>query len=224
MSTAKSTWGLQRPQSSFCARIEQLRLPVLLLCAPSGHRCFIWSKSAEFTARGQSWQSAAGVATSYLSLLVCEWAASRASTLLAQPASSAAGSAGTRRPGRNSDIATCSCATVGTRGRRRVQPSRPTWTVVRAALIVGADLLLLSVAALRLLFENRRSPLHCSCSQKLFVLPLPFSRCRAASSTCLRACERTPGQRALFVWVGRHLLVLRLRTVGAICNRWNTRS
>ena len=164
------------------------------------------------------------MATSILSLFVNEWAVSRVSAFLTPRPCSAAYSVRTGRPRANSDVATHPRATVGTRRVRRVQPSRPTWTVVRAVLIVGADLLLLSVTALRLLFEKRRSPLHCSCSQKLFVLPLPFSRCRAASSTCLRACERTPGQRALLVWVGRHLLVLRLRTVGAICNRWNARS
>ena len=169
---------------------------------------------------------AAGVATTYLFFPVCEWAASRASTLLAARPGSAAHSARTRRPRANSDVATRPSTTVGIRRDRRVQPSRPTLVLVRAVLIVGADLLLLSVTALSLLFVRRRSPAHCTCSQKLFVLPLPFSRCRAASSTCLRASERVPSQRALLVWVGRHL-VLRLRTVGAIvssCNRWSSRS
>ena len=169
---------------------------------------------------------AAGVATSYLCVQVCEWAASRASILLAARPGSAAHSARTRRPRANSDVATRPSTTVAIRRDRRVQPSRPSLALIRAVLIIGADLLLLSVTALRLLFKNRRSPVHCTCSQKLFVLPLPFSRCRAASSTCLRTCERVPSQRALLVWVGRHLL-LRLRTVGAIassCNRWNSRS
>ena len=170
---------------------------------------------------------AAGVATSYLYFPVYEWAASRASYLLAARPGSAPHSVRTRRPRANSDVATRPSTTVGIRRDRRVLPSRPTLALVRAVLIVGADLLLLSVTALRLLFEGRRSPVHCTCSQKLFVLPLPFGRCRAASSTCLRASERVPSQRALLVWVGRHLLVLRLRTVGAIvnsCNRWGSRS
>ena len=169
---------------------------------------------------------AAGVATAYLYLPVYEWAASRASTLLAARPGSAAHSARTRRPRANSDVATRPNTTVAIRRDSRVQPLRPTLALVRAVLLVGADLLLLSVTALRLLFKKRRSPVHCTCSQKLFVLPLPFSRCRAASSRCLRACERVPSQRALLVWVGRHL-VLRLRTVRAIvgsCNRWNSRS
>ena len=170
---------------------------------------------------------AAGVATSYLCFPVYEWAASRASTLLASRLGSAAHSARTRRPRANSDVATRLSTTVGIRRDRRVQPSRPTLALVRAVLIVGADLLLLSVTALRLLFERRRFPVHCTCSQRLFLLPLPFGRCRAASSTCVRTSERVPSQRALLVWIGRHLLVLRLRTVGAItssCNRWNSRS
>ena len=166
------------------------------------------------------------MATSFLSLLVYEWAASRASLLLAQRPCSAAHSVRTGRLRPNSDVATRPRTTVGIRSESRVQPSRPSWTLARAVLIAGADLILLSVAALSLLYEKRRSTLHCTCSQKLFALPLPFSRCRASSSTCLRACERTPSQRALLVWVGRYL-VLRLRTVGAIassCNRWSSRS
>ena len=158
--------------------------------------------------------------------LVYEWAASRASTLFAQRPCSAAYSVRTGRLRLNSDVATRPRSTVGIRFDRQVQPSRSSLTLARAVLIYGADLILLSVAALSLLCEKRRSPLHCTCSQKLFVLPLPYSRCRASSSTCLRACERTPSQRALLVWVGRHLL-LRLRTVGAIacsCSRWSSRS
>ena len=155
-----------------------------------------------------------------------EWAANRASALLAQRPCSAAHSVRTGRLRPNSDVATRPRTTVAIRRDRRVQSSRPSLTLIRAVLIAGADLLLLSVAALSLLLEKLRSPPHCTCSQKLFVLPLPFSRCRASSSTCLRACERTPSQRALLVWVGRHLM-LRLQTVGAIAsasNRWNSRS
>ena len=169
---------------------------------------------------------AAGVATTFLCFSVCEWAASRASTLLAARPGSAAHSARTRRSRANSDVATRPSTTVGIRRDRRAQPSGPSLALVRAVVIVEADLILLSVAALRLLYKSRRSSLHCTCSQKLFVLPLPFSRCRASSTTCLRASEHTPSQRALLVWIGRHL-VLRHRTVGAIassCNRWNSRS
>ena len=224
MSTAKSTWGLQRPQSSFSARIEQLRLPVCLLCAPSDHSCFIWIKSAVFSAKGQSWKSAAGVATSYPSLLVYEWAVGRASSLLASRSSPAAHSVLTRRPGPNSNVSTQQRSTVGIRLYRREQRPTPLQTLARAALRLGADFILLSVAALSLLFGERRSPLQSTSSQRFFALPLPFRRCRASSVSCLRVSERTPSQRALFLWVGRHLLVLRLRTIGAICNRWNTRS
>ena len=166
------------------------------------------------------------MATFYLLLLAYEWAAGHASTLLAQRSSSAAHSVRTGRLRPNSDVETRPRTTVGIRRDRRLQPSRPSWTLARAVLIAGADLLLLSVTALSLLCEKRRSPLHCTCSQKLFVLPLLFSRCRASGTTCIRACERAPSQRALLVWVGRHL-VLRLRTVGAIvnsCNRWSSRS
>ena len=155
-----------------------------------------------------------------------EWAASRASVLLAQRPCSAAHSVRTGRLRPNSDVATRPRTTVEFRRDRRVQLSRPSWAVARAVLIAGADLFLLSVAALSLFLEKRRSSPHCTCSQKFIALPLLFSRCRATSVTCLRACERPPSQRALLVWVGRHL-VLRLRTVGAIassCNRWNSRS
>ena len=119
------------------------------------------------------------MATSYLLLLAYEWAAGHASTLLAQRSSSAAHSVRTGRLRPNSDVATRPRTTVRIRRDRRVQPLRSSWTIARAALIYRADLILLSVNALRLLYEHRRSPLHCTCSQKLFVLPLPFSRCRA---------------------------------------------
>ena len=166
------------------------------------------------------------MATSLLSLLLYEWAASRACALLAPRPRSAAYSVRTGRLRPNSDVATRPRTTVRIRRDRRVQSSRPSLSLARAALIVGADILLLSVAALSLLLEKRRSSAHCTCSQKFVALPLLFRRCRATSVTCLRACERPPSQRALLVWIGRHL-VLRLRTVGAIassCNRWNSRS
>ena len=131
---------------------------------------------------------AAGVATTYLYLPVYEWAASRASTLLAARPGSAAHSARTRRPRANSDVATRPSTTVGIRRDRRVQPSRPSLALVRAVLIVGADLILLSVAALRLLYENRRSaPVRRSSS---CCLCLSAGAERAVRRACARASIR----------------------------------
>ena len=228
MSTAiPSTWGLQRPQSSLSERIEQLRLPVDLLCAPEGPPLLQSVGNHSVLGKRATSKSAAGVASSCLLFLVYEWAASRASALLAPRSGSAAHSVRTRRPGPNSDVSTRQKSTVGTRLYRRVRQPTPLQTLTRAALRLGADSVLLCAAILSLLIGERRSSVQSTSSQRFFVLPLPFRRCRASSVSCLRVCERTPSQRALLVWVGRHLLVLRLRTVGAIassCNRWSSRS
>ena len=144
-----------------------------------------------------------------------------------RPAGSAAHSVRTARPGVNSDVSTRPRSTVGIRLYRREQRPTPLQTIARAALRLGADFILLFVAALSVLFGERRSSVQSTSTQRFFALPLPFRRRRASSVTCLRAREHTPSQRALLVWVGRHLLVLRLRTVGAIvssCNRWCSRS
>ena len=155
------------------------------------------------------------MATTYLCLLLYEWAASRASTLLALRSSSDAHSVRTRLLGPNSNVSIRQRSTLGIRLYRRERQPTPLQTLARETLLLGADFILLSVAALSLLFGEHRSSVQSTSLQRFFALPLPFHRYRASSVLCLRVCERTPSQRALLVWVGRHLLVLRLRTVGA---------
>ena len=123
-----------------------------------------------------------------------------------------------------SDVNSLTNTVVGSSSRRRCDTSERPLDSVETCLIAVFNILLVAVPVLSFLYERRRLPDLCHCSQRLFVVPFPFRRCRAACTPVVRACERAASHRALLVWFGRSAFFLHARAVGAVGNSCQRRS
>ncbi len=127
-------------------------------------------------------------------------------------------------PDVESDVNSFANTVVGSSSRRRRDTSERPLDSVETCLIAVFNILLVAVPVLSFLYERKRLPDLCHCSQKLFVVPFPLRRCRAACTPVVRACERAASHRALLVWFGRRAFFLHARAVGAVGNSCQRRS
>ena len=121
------------------------------------------------------------------------------------------------------DVNSLANTVVGSSSRRRRDTSERPLDSVETCLIAVFNILLVAIPVLSFLYERKRLPDLCHCSQKLFVVPFPFRRCRAACTPVVRVCERA-ASRVLLVWFGRRAFILHARAVGAVGNSCQRRS
>ena len=127
------------------------------------------------------------------------------------------------RPDVESDVDPLANAVVGSLSRRRRDTSERHLDSVEACLIAVFNFLLVAVPVLSFLYERKRLPDLCHCTQRSFVVPIPLRRYRAACTPAVRACERV-ASRVLLVWFGRRAFILHARVVGAVGNSCQRRS
>ena len=152
-----------------------------------------------------------------------ECARSRASALLELRTIPAAHSVRIVLPDVDPDVGPAANTVLGTSSRHIRRTSEGTTDNVVAYLIAAFNALLLAVPVLGFLYVRKQIPDLCHCSQRLFVVPIPLRRCRAACTPAVRACERA-ASRVLLVWFGRRAFILHARVVGAVNNSCQRRS